>query len=215
VVERFGYLIKIENSVKSLSATAGKPIFLSRVSLNADEPFEQFVARGRDVLISGVALGSTVGPLRTFFKAKIHQGTNLRFLLLDPESSCLEFAARFHGTSPELMRKDILSSLGYLQELTESLGSRKSYAIQIRLLKTIPSAGITICDGNRDTGEIRCELYLYQTDVVGRPAFRLTPADGLIYHHYRDTIERLWSDSQPWMAKHVPETFKKQGPEMD
>jgi hypothetical protein len=50
-------------------------------------------------------------------------------------------------------------------------------------------------DGNRDTGEIRCELHLYQTGVVERPAFRLTPVDGG-YRLYRDALERLWADSE-------------------
>lgn len=197
VVERLGYLIRIEDKVNSLSLMASRPRFLSRALLNVDESFEQFVARGQDVLISGVALGGTVGPLRAFFRKTVQQGTNLRFLLLDPNSQCIEFAARSHGTSPELMRNDILSSLGYIKELKESLGDSGGDFIQVRLLRAIPEAGIVMRDGNRDTGEIRCELYLYQTDVSERPAFRLTPGDGATYHRYRDVIERMWNDSLP------------------
>jgi len=46
VVERLGYLSRIEDSVKSLSVATSQPLFLSRAMLNADEPFEQFVVRG-------------------------------------------------------------------------------------------------------------------------------------------------------------------------
>jgi hypothetical protein len=194
-VERLGYLRKIENSIKSLSVTRNKPLFLSRTALDAEEPFTQFIAKGQDVLIAGLSLVSTIGPLRTHFKKIAQQGTKLRFLLLDPESPCLEFAARSHGVSPESLRTDILSSLHHLQQLVDSVSDSTIGSVQFKLLSTIPDASIVMCDGNRDSGEIRCELFLYQADVSERPAFRLTPADGIIYHRYRDAVERLWSDS--------------------
>jgi hypothetical protein len=199
VVERLGYLIRIEDKVNSLSSVISKPKFLSRALLNDEEPFEQFVGGGQDVLISGVALGATAGPHRAFFRKTVQQGTNLRFLLLDPNSQCVEFAARSHGTSPESLRNDLLSTLGYIKELKEALGDSRNGSIQVRLLRTVPEAGIAMRDGNRDTGVIRCEPYLYQTDVSERPAFRLTLSDdGVAYHRYRDAIERMWNDSLPY-----------------
>lgn len=202
VVERLGYLSRIEDGIKSISVAASKPLFLSRAMLETDEPFTQFVERGRqDVLLAGLTLAGTVGPFRTVFKKAVQQGTNLRFLLLDPESPCPELAAHFHGVSSGSMRSDIESSLSYLQQLMDSVSSSNSGTVQVRLLRTIPNASIAMRDGNRDTGEIRYELYLYQTDVAGRPAFRLTPPDGEIYRRFRDAIERLWNDSQPWIPK--------------
>jgi hypothetical protein len=185
-------LMRIEKSV-----TTSKPPFLSRAKFDAKEPFTQFLAQGQDVLITGLSLVSTVGPLRTFFKTLVQQGTNLRFLLLTPESPCLELAAQSHGVSPESLRTDIMSSLQHLRQLVDSAGDSELGSVQFRLLKTIPDASIVMRDGNRDTGEIRCELYLYQTDVSERPAFRLIPADGADYYRYRGAVERLWSDSEP------------------
>lgn len=201
VVERLGYLKRIEDGIKALGAGGGKPLFMSRTALNAQEPFEQLVARGRDVLIAGATLVGTAGPLRTFFRTTVEQGTNLRFMLLDPESPCLELAARIHGISSEAIRNDIISSLGHLQQLRDSVNNGRKGAVQIKLFSTIPDSGIAMRDSNLPTGEIRCELYLYQTDVAGRPAFRLTPADGMIYRQYRDAIERLWSDAKPWTTR--------------
>lgn len=141
VVERLGYLSRIEDSVKSLSVATSKPLFLSRAMLNADEPFEQFVVRGRDVLISGVSLVGTVGPLRTLFKTTIQRGTNLCFLLLDPESPCLELAARSHGVSAESLRNDIISSLGHLQQLVDSVGSSKKWLRTGQIAPDYPGCG--------------------------------------------------------------------------
>ena len=75
VIVRFGYLSRIEDSIKSLSLTARKPIFVNRATLNSDESFEQFISRGRDVLIVGLTLVGTAGPLRTFLKTTMQQGT--------------------------------------------------------------------------------------------------------------------------------------------
>jgi hypothetical protein len=197
-VERLGYLRRIEDSIKSLGGIASRPTFLNRTMLDAEEPFTQFVSRGQDVLITGLSLLSTVGQLREFFKRTVQQGTNLRFLLLDPESPCLGSVAQFHGASPESLRTDIMSSLQHLQQLIDSVRDSKGGSIQVRLLTTIPGTSIVMRDGHRDIGVIRCELYLYQADVSQRPAFRLTPANGTDYHRRRDAAERLWEDSQPW-----------------
>ncbi len=202
VVERLGYLSRIEDSIKSLSLTTSKPLLVNRATLNSDESFDHFVARGRNVLIAGITLVGTVGPLRTFFKTTMQQGTKLRFLLLDPESAGIHLAARFHGISPESMRNDILSSLEHLRQLMDSTCGNKGGSIEVRLLKAIPDAGIVVRDGNRDTGEIRYEMYLFQTDVSGRPAFCLRATDGEIFRHFRDAAERAWNDSTPW----TPET---------
>jgi hypothetical protein len=133
VVERLGYLSKIENSVKSLSLTTSKPLFVNRATLNSDESFEQFVARGRDVLIAGITLVGTVGPLRTFFKTTVQQGAKLRFLLLNHESTGIQLAARFHGVSPESMRNDILSSLEHLRQLMHSSRGNKGGSLALPL----------------------------------------------------------------------------------
>jgi len=208
VVERLGYLSRIEDSIKSLSLTTSKPLFVNRATLNSDEPFEQFVARGQDVVIVGITLVGTVGPLRTFFKTTMQQGTKLRFLLLDPESTGIQLAARSHGVSPESMRNDILSSLGHLRQLMDSSRGNKGGSLEVRLLKAIPDAGVIVRDGNRDTGEIRYEMYLFQTDVAGRPAFRLRATDGEIFRRFRDAVERAWNDSTPWTSEPSMQTIQ-------
>ena len=201
VVVRFGYLSRIEDSIKSLSLTTSKPLFVNRATLNSDESFEQFVSRGRDVVIVGITLVGTVGPLRTLLKTTMQQGTILRFLLLDPESTGIQLAARSHGVSPESLRNDILSSLGHLRQLMDSRRGNKGGSLEVRLLNAIPDAGIVVCDGNRDTGEIRYEMYLFQTDAAGRPAFRLRATEGEIFRRFCDAVERAWDDSVSWVPK--------------
>lgn len=182
---------RIENLVRRPSS-----LFTSRAKLDATEPFDQFLSHGQDILIIGSSLLGTIGPLRTLFKTISQRGTKLRFLLLDPNSSGLEFAARSHGVSVEAIRGDINASLAHLRQLDDAVGSGKGGTMEYRFLQNIADASVVMRDGNLVSGEIRYELYLYQTDVVERPMFRLTPADGQIFQRYRSALERLWNDSR-------------------
>jgi hypothetical protein len=203
LVDRLGYLHRIEEGIKSLSGAVSKPPFLSREMLDRIEPFERFLGRGRDVLISGVALNSIAGPRREFFRRMILQGSHLRFLLLDPDSPSLGAIAYSHGMSPEALKSDILGALNHLALLEgiTSTGHVQQGSIEVRLLQAIPNISIVMRDSDRAIGEIRCELHIYKTDTTERPSFRLTPDDEEIYRRYRDAIDRLWNDSKQWTAK--------------
>ena len=183
---------RIENHLKR----QGKPLFTTRKGLDAVEPFQQFLAQGQDLLIAGMSLVGTVGPLRTFLRDLAERGIRLRFLLFDLESPFLEAAAQEHGVSPESLRADISASLNHIHHIKESVGESKRGFVQYRLLRTVPDTSIVMRNGDSNDGVIRCELYLYQTDTTGRPAFRITPSDGMVYQSIRDAAERLWSDSQ-------------------
>jgi len=189
---------KIRKSIEHIEDLLERPasLFTSRAELDVAEPFETFLLKSQDILIVGISLVSTVGPLRTLFRTLIGQGASLRFLLLDPDSSYLGVAAQSHRVSAESLRNDISATMLHLNQLVGSADSSKGGSIQFRLLTSIPNMSFVMRDGNRINGEIRCELYLYQTDTTERPAFRLTPDDEIIYRRYRDSIERLWSDSK-------------------
>lgn len=171
--------------------------FLStRKDIDAHEPFQQFLEQGHDIVIMGVSLLGTIGPLRDFLKSLANQGIHLRFLLLNPDSQWLVPAAESHGVSAESLRNDIMASLAHLKQLSDSVDRNKAEFVQFRLLNTIPYSSIVMRDGNTEKGIIRCELYLYQADTSKRPAFILTPNDGKCFNQYRDIIDRLWIDSQ-------------------
>jgi hypothetical protein len=182
--------------IEKLLRRQGKPLFTTRKGLDAEEPFQQFLAQGQDLLITGISLIGTVGPLRAFLRDLAERGIRLRFLLFDPESPFLEAAAQEHGVSPESLRADISASLNHIHQIKESVGEGKREFVQYGLLRTVPDTSIVMRNGNNNDGVIRCELYLYQTDTTGRPAFRITPSDGMVYQSIRDAAERLWRDSQ-------------------
>lgn len=168
-------------------------LFMTRGQLDTILPFERLIERGQDVLIVGTSLLGTVGPRRKFIKALAQNGASLRFLLMDPEAPFIEATARSHGVSIDSLRSDISATLAHLDQLVGSVGNGGS--IEYRLLTTMPNMSFVMIDGNKTNGEIRCELYLYQTDITERPVFRLTPADKTVYQRYRDSLERLWRDS--------------------
>ena len=195
-VERIFYLKNIEDDIKSLIVATNGFLFPNRRALQVKEPFDQFLEQGQDVLIIGPTLLSTIGPYRDFLKKAVEKGTDFRFLLLDPVSSCVEPVAQFHNMSSESLRADIWSSLNHLQQLKDSVSDNRQASVQFRLLRAIPNMGIVVRDGNRSIGVIRCELYTYKSDASNRPTLRLTPTHGEIYNRYLDTAERLWDDSQ-------------------
>ncbi|MBD0326059.1 MAG: hypothetical protein ICV68_06500 [Pyrinomonadaceae bacterium] len=218
LVERVGYLEKMEASLadlkkevaegnKTLRATidAEKARFANREALNARESFETFLRRGSDILISGLTLAGTVGPNLKFFEGRVREGATLRFLMLNgQDEKLLELAALAHGVSVKALRSGIESSLAALDELKRKVGAEKADSIEIRLLKTLPTASITTVGLPRGqsfmSGLMRCELYIYQTGVNERPAFQLTPADDIIFSQYKTAVEELWDTSEPYVA---------------
>ena len=142
---------KIRKNLEKLLQSSSS--FMSnRKEIDAHEPFQQFLAQGHDIVMIGVSLVGTVGPLRTFFKSLANQGISLRFLLLNPDSLCLEFAAKSHGVSVESLRNDIMSSLMHLKQLADSVDRNKAKYVQFRLLSTAPDSSIVMRDGNSDKG---------------------------------------------------------------
>jgi len=200
LVERLTYLRKLETNISSLSAKLGKPLFRTRPTLDAEEPFDQSLERARDLLIAGLSLVATVGPRRDILKRMMQQGSNLRFLLLDPSSPCLEIAARTHGVSADSLRSDITSTLHHLRQMgnLKSLANHKAGSLQVKLANTILGASIVMNDSTTKAGEITCELHLFHVGATERPAFRLTPTDGPVYSRFRDSIEALWTASELW-----------------
>lgn len=186
---------KTKKSIEHIEHLLQEPYtsFMTRGQLDTISPFERLLERGQDILIVGTSLLGTVGPRRKFFKALAQNGASLRFLLMDPEASFIEAAACSHGVSIDSLRNDISATLSHLNSLVGSVGNGGS--IQYRLLTTMPNMSFVMVDGNKTNGEIRCELYLYQTDITERPVFRLTPADETVYQRYKDSLERLWRDS--------------------
>jgi hypothetical protein len=223
-IERVGYLEKMESSLHGLHQTvanenkgirdaikeirdaiaADKAQFSTREALNTLKPFKSFLAGGNDIFISGLTLVGIVGPLFKFLERKVQEGATLRFLLLDErDGSLLKYAALAHGVPVDALRNDIRSSIAHFNQLIEAVGEDKQDAVLIRLLKTLPTASITMVAPHSSgfmSGEIRCELYTYKTEVYARPAFRLTPADDM-FVQYKTAIEDLWKDSEPYNVR--------------
>jgi hypothetical protein len=182
-LERIEYLIQRPSS------------FSSRSEIDAQEPFQRFLTHGQSVLIIGISLVGTVGPLRGLFKDLVQKGVKFRFLLLNPSSPCLEFVAEAHGMSQNSLRNDIVASLAHLAELVETIHGSKNGAMQYRLMNNTPGASAVMRDGNSDQGVIRSELHLYHTDTTGRLTYSLTPDDGEVYSFYRDALEQMWNNA--------------------
>jgi hypothetical protein len=178
--------------------------FSTRDLLNARESYENFLRRGDNILISGLTLVATIGPSFKFFTARIKEGATLRFLLLDEKNeSLLQIASRVNGVSVESLRNDVRSSLAHFDELRKVVGAQKRDSVQVRLLKTLPTASITMVapqhNPNFMTGEMRCELYIYNIGVHERPAFQLSPNDD-VFSVFKKAVEELWENSGPYQG---------------
>jgi hypothetical protein len=214
LMERIGYqrtiqekVVGLETEVNSLrrSIESNKARFLNRDALNAREPFKDFLTKGERILITGLTLVGTIGPLLQFFKKRVNEGAQLQFLLLDKaDEHLLEFAAKVHGVSSDALRSDIGSSIEQFKQLSRAIDKDAKGSVELKVLKTLPTASVTLV-GPRDkpnslfvSGEIRCELYLYKIGVDERPAFNLTPSDGEIFIQCKAAVLELWDASEPY-----------------
>ena len=193
LVERLGYLDRIEEKIASIEASQGHPKahdFL--YSKQEAQDLRKTLARAREVWLTGRSLVNILDFSNLFTELAREHQCHFKFLLPDPNEVTGElmygkrWAAHFDV--------NIEKALSNLRALQESAGPD---LIEVRVLKHIPSLGLIVIDGQQRFGHIVMQMYPHACQGFERPLFDIYAGDRW-YPVYRDHFTKMWRVAHPY-----------------
>jgi hypothetical protein len=193
---------------------------LDRISLSLDKPFsadaffgadrhslETEFSQAKTIGIVGVTLSRTVRDYSSVLEERLKNGTQVRFILIDPDSTAPDQAV--------LRSRDVYSRQFYIDLLRPTLEriSALSYAseeVELGLLPYKPAFGMFVIDPDDPRGRIIVEMYPHRSTELF-PTFELTPSrDPYWYRIFRKQYDILWSscESRIWHGAEVQNLVK-------
>ena len=178
--------------------------FLTKDQRNSRMTFEQFVDKTQDLFLCGVVLKATARSHRSIYSKLLEKGARLRFSVLSPDSPGTQAIAEMWGVSIEHIANDIRATLAELKIL-QNIASTQPGTVEVRLLKHEPVFSFSLRDPKSQDGRLYGDMRLYGLEAGLRPAWELTPNDGIWFERFVESCEALWEDSIQWQNENTKE----------
>ncbi len=131
------------------------------------------------------------------FEHKLKDGANLRFLLVDPTSDAVPIIAErnYVYRDVEKLQEAIQSTLDNLSYLAKTKPVKGS--LEFKVLRFVPSFGMTLVNPERPDGKIRVDLYPYRVPPDTYPSFWVTrESDEHWYQFFLEQFYLLWESGK-------------------
>lgn len=201
LVERHRTLRKIERVsretlevVKDIEISPSAESFFEREASSPLAGFPNF----SEICISGMNLRRTATSHLGLFERRLKEGATLRFLLVDPDSNAVSIIAErnYVYRDPEKLKSVIESSLESLRQI--GAGQNVKGSAEIRVLRYVPSYGLTMIDPNQTGGRIHVDSYPYRVPPEDYPCFWLErEKDAKWYEFFRAQFSAMWESAKP------------------
>lgn len=172
------------------------------------------LATAQQIDLCGITLTAVVTEQLANLRDRILEGSDLRLILIDPESAAIEMAAlRSEGRDADYYKRRIvgvLHDIQYLASVCEAKSnvadSTKCGSISVRLLPYCPSFSISafnqLPNTSRATSTVFIEIYPHNS-ATQPPTFEVTPeSDGIWHQFFLDQFESLWAEAKVWQSEH-------------
>jgi hypothetical protein len=187
-------LAELNITIQKLEGKRGAASFLR--DRNSYHPLTQTIAAARKVYIAGPTLINVFSTAAGYIHAEKlnNQGATVQILLLDPESSAINSAAKCMNESVVNLRKDIRRTLSYVE--TWLTAGVQSGSVVVKLMSAHLNMGMVLLDPDEEDGRIFVEFIGYASRLHSRPHIELTRQnDAVWYEYYFKQYQKLWDDS--------------------
>lgn len=156
--------------------------------------------RATDMLIIGQNLNLVLRQ-KPFFERKLHEGAQIRLLIVDPkEDTLIEIMSR--GVVERLYTKrDFGPALDTVRELRNALSNNTKSRLELRTIQYVPTLSFQVLDGETPKGTILVELAPNRIPVPTRPHFILR-ADNMAhtewYRQFLANCTVMYNEANPW-----------------
>jgi hypothetical protein len=193
LIERLGYLERIEEKINSIEASKRQPVAQDLLySRQEAQDLRTSLAHAKEVWFTGRSLVNVLDFSNFFEELAREHHCRFKFLLPDPKEVTGElmygerWAIQFNA--------NIKKALSNLNELKASVGLD---LIEVRVLKHFPSLGLTVIDGQQRFGRIIVQMYPYACQGFERPLFDVRAGDKW-YRIYYDHFVKMWDLARPY-----------------
>jgi hypothetical protein len=158
---------------------------------------ESAIANAADLFVTGMARNAFVNDNYGRLENLLKNGTAMRFLLIDPESSAIEVAAsRYYAErSPSSARERVQHTLRLLAELRKATNGDLSVRVTDHPIAVGIIATNTQGEHAGTLSAIFAEYYTYQ--APGEPKFVLQPGTIPGYRNFLGEAKALWNNATP------------------
>jgi hypothetical protein len=185
LVERVGLLEKIEENISQL------PFSEQLKDRSALIDIREMGMNATEIMAAGPTLVQLITPNFDFFARKMHEGSELKFVLLDPNSPAWEV---WHQGQIAPTRSDIKSSLSILYELMRLKGVKGS--CEVKLSQTYLHFSLVAVDPEKESGQMNVEILALKVSLHNRPHFHLTKRKHeKWFNFFHDQFEQHWCNT--------------------
>ena len=167
-----------------------------------------------EVIFLGTNFHITSKDNRQIILGKLNEGIKIKYLVFNPFSPVMEFAANDFADSKENLTRECISGLRNIMELKQEWDKIKNTSvspgeIEIRLFDEIPRLRGYIFDPHDENGRCIYIPYLYKINSPELPGFKFKNSPDGVFRDYYSSIMKLWQASAPF------NDFRKKYPEAD
>jgi hypothetical protein len=166
---------------------------------NSYRPLEETIGQAQHVCFVGASLVNVFSQYaRYIYTEKLKkQGAKIQVLVLDPNCSTVESAAKCLDSLPESLSVDINRTLSYVDKMMkDGVGAG---AIEVRLAPASPNFSMVLLDPDKPEGKMFVEFIGYHSTIHMRPHLELTwKQEREWYEYFLQQYRELWEDSRAW-----------------
>jgi hypothetical protein len=176
---------------ETLREQYGSGLFKKHFPKTLDDDYE----KANEIWLVGLNLSRTFEIHSTLLDDHLGQGRKLKVLLINPNSSAIEYISKttYYQMSAEKWKQQILLIIEKLKQISVGHGS----GVELRLIDFPLSIGVRGTNINSQNGKLYIRHYEYRTKSEG-VRFLLTPKDEYWYDLYKKQLLALWEDAQPY-----------------
>ena len=196
LIERLGYLERIENKLSELANKIQPKISIDSLFLPRGKmgSFEPRISAGNDIWVASRTLQTFMKEYEDFIQNAARQGKKFKFLLVNPENYQALNAIVNTRTGGEYshVSSAITEALDIMKRIRDNVPSG---SIEIKIANFVPLNLFRIVDPNKETGEIIIEYYGYKISTARRKHFVVNKKrDPETFSFYLDQFEQMWND---------------------
>ncbi len=197
LIERIGYLDRIENEISELKnridpQARAKDIIHTRDDM---QPFDVWLNETEELWVFGRDLKELLSRYGKRIAEAASQGKKFRFLIVDPSATeviTTISASSYLSSSLERRQASILQGFEILQEMARTYPE----AVQVALANWVPTNSYVIADPSKQRGKMSLEGFGYKITSGQRRHMLLTKSsDKDIFEFYMGQCEAMWEDA--------------------
>lgn len=183
-------IIKIGNESKP-----AQPFLQHELSSYLEQ--NQLLVTTQKVFFWGLTFERMIPHIRNMLEQRLQSGLDVRFLILQPNSTSVKMAA-FRDTYQDENRINTILRTTLLDLSTIARKAVSPAKLEVRVVDYLPSWTIMAFDPQKPNGQIFVSLLSFRDINENRVSFKLDAIkDGEWIRIFRDQFESLWEVAQP------------------